>query len=563
MPINQINSESLIQIESHFRVSAGPGAGKTFWLVNHIKNVIHNSKRLLRTRKIACITYTNIAVDTIVNRLGNASDFLVVGTIHSFLYNNVLKPYAYFLPSEYEVNIEKIDGHDDTILSNYSFLNEWKTRTNQQRIRDDKAVVKAFESIRWKFDNAGNLIVRPSYPMRADNYAISNASYYEYKKMAWSKGVIHHDDVLFLSYQLIILHPFILTVLRAKYPYFFIDEFQDTNPIQTKIIELIGQRETIVGIIGDKAQSIYGFQGACPEQFEGFNLNTIVDYQIRDNRRSTGAIVKFLNTIRTDLQQTNIRACEGNKPVMIIGPMSAGFEKFCELYTSKDTVSLSRKNDYSNTMRKKENVVITSNELLTQFYNSDKDDYRKRNVISSCRALEQAKEGNYEIAIKEMSRLFFSEKEKTRRKKKSLIAIEALLNNYSNISQGTVYELVSFLKQNINQEIVKVTRGNVKLFYENTTYINFIKCLKLDEDYSIHRTIHSAKGAEFDNVYLVLESESDLVFILEPNLTIEENRIFYVAASRAKDNFCINVPSLSTQASRIIQQKGFELINLN
>ena len=68
MPVTQITSDYLIpieQLEKHFRVSAGPGAGKTYWLVNHIKHILHTSERLGKTRKIGCITYTNVAVETI------------------------------------------------------------------------------------------------------------------------------------------------------------------------------------------------------------------------------------------------------------------------------------------------------------------------------------------------------------------------------------------------------------------------------------------------------------------------------------------------------------------
>lgn len=79
-----ITSDDLIPIEQHFKISAGPGAGKTYWLINHIKNVLHTSTRLYRTRKIACITYTNIAVETILTRLGSSSDRVEVCTIHSF-----------------------------------------------------------------------------------------------------------------------------------------------------------------------------------------------------------------------------------------------------------------------------------------------------------------------------------------------------------------------------------------------------------------------------------------------------------------------------------------------
>ena len=224
MPITVITSDDLIDIERHFRVAAGPGAGKTHWLVNHIKNVLHKSVRLQKTRAIACITYTNIAVDTIIQRLQLASTQVEVSTIHAFLYKHIVKPYLSFININHGLNIEKVEGHDDTILSNYSLLNEWKTITKQLRITDDAAILDALKSARWKFDNSGELEVKPDRPYQANGYSIKTDSYLEYKKLAWQKGVLHHDDVLFFSHELIKENPFILDVIRAKFPYFFITD---------------------------------------------------------------------------------------------------------------------------------------------------------------------------------------------------------------------------------------------------------------------------------------------------------------------------------------------------
>ena len=65
-----INSKTKVDIDQDYKIEAGPGAGKTQFLVNHINNVLQNSDRLSCTRKIACITYTNTAVETILKRLG-------------------------------------------------------------------------------------------------------------------------------------------------------------------------------------------------------------------------------------------------------------------------------------------------------------------------------------------------------------------------------------------------------------------------------------------------------------------------------------------------------------
>jgi len=78
--------------------------------------------------------------------------------------------------------------------------------------------------------------------------------------MCWQEGLLSHDDVLFLSYQLIENFLRIREVLRAKFPYMFIDEFQDTNSVQTEIIKILSQKETVVEFIDNTAQSIFSFK---------------------------------------------------------------------------------------------------------------------------------------------------------------------------------------------------------------------------------------------------------------------------------------------------------------
>jgi DNA helicase-2/ATP-dependent DNA helicase PcrA len=88
----------ITELDLPFKISAGPGAGKTTWLVRHVQNVIKNSDRLDKTKKVACITYTRIGADTVNKKvkLETGTNRLDIGTIHSFLYRNVIKPF-YFL----------------------------------------------------------------------------------------------------------------------------------------------------------------------------------------------------------------------------------------------------------------------------------------------------------------------------------------------------------------------------------------------------------------------------------------------------------------------------------
>lgn len=568
--MNRITSDSLlIDTENSFRVSAGPGAGKTHWLVGHIRNVLHRSNRLGKARKVACITYTNIAVETILARLGTSVDRVEVSTIHSFLYKHIVKPYVSFVSDRFGLNISEMDGHDDMIISNYSFLKEWKTKTNQQRIRSDNEIVTAIKKARWRL-NGRDLIFKPDYPMKADGYSIKNDSYYEYKKMAWEKGILHHDDVLFFSFKLIEQFPFILDVLRAKFPYFFVDEFQDTNPIQAEILQQIGQHDTIVGVIGDTAQSIYSFQGAELARFLSFNLPGLVDYHILENRRSTNKIVQILNGIRTDIQQISKSDETDIQPVVIVGEMVGSLRKSKEQSSGEKIYSLSRDNITSNAMKREINGLSLDGNLFEEFLEKDKptgsNKYRSKVIIACIKSTELAREGKFAESIKELEKVFRNKIDKARGRKEALNHVQTLIKRYDGFKAGTLYEFFLFVKSELNNNISDLRSGTAKSFYEEHTYLQLSLCVKITEDSSHHKTIHKAKGDEFNNLLLILKNENDLKFLLNPDLIAatkegEEQRIYYVAVSRAKKRLFISVPSLQSSNQSILSDK-FEIVIL-
>ena len=244
-------------------VEAGPGAGKTDFLVNHIKNVIQNSDRLSCTRKVACITYTNTGVETILQRLGKSvSGKVEVSTIHSFLYRNVVKPYATFIPQEYEADCSLLNGHDDFFV-NRRYLDEWLAdpvfdslkhpNTRNQLLKMPKqfaALEKWLQSMQCYYEKgavsfgcddskAVDSTDGEEVRLKGSNLKILSAHLEDLKKIYWRKGKIDHNDVLFFSVVLINHYPFILDILRAKFPYIFLDEYQDTSPVQAYIVDRI------------------------------------------------------------------------------------------------------------------------------------------------------------------------------------------------------------------------------------------------------------------------------------------------------------------------------------
>lgn len=106
--------------------------------------------------------------------------------------------------------------------------------------------------------------------------------------------------------------------MRVKIPLIFVDEFQDTNPLQTLLVKLIGQKSTKIIAVGDIAQSIYSFQGAKLSDFNNFYIDEESDalYSMNGNRHSTENVVNFCNFLRQsepNVNQKSIKSCEDEK----------------------------------------------------------------------------------------------------------------------------------------------------------------------------------------------------------------------------------------------------------
>ncbi|HIB8505521.1 TPA: UvrD-helicase domain-containing protein [Acinetobacter baumannii] len=548
MSIIQIDSNKrLDHIEHHFKVSAGPGAGKTHWLVEHIRNVLHHSNRLGKIRKISCITYTNIAVETILARLGTSATQVDVSTIHSFLYRHIVKPYAFLIADEYNLDYSKLDGHDE-LNHSYSKINNWLELTNQKYfISEQSKLIDALDSVQWQLQNDGEIYLQlpatKAYLGKITKLYIKKASYIDYRRQHWLSGKIHHDDVLFFSYQLITKFPYILEVIRAKFPYFFIDEFQDCNPIQLAIIKKIAESETIIGVIGDPAQSIYEFQGAVYTQFNSFSLPNIKFYEMNFNNRSTIQIINVLNKVRSDITQISVRQIEGNLPTLLIGNQNQTIQAVKKCCGDSGFCSLSRLNIDSNVLKSELDSNTVVNNLFDRLV-EDSNQERRKILAYHVKAIELAREKKFKDSFKELSKIFPVE---TFSLAFSLTYLSNLLSEYDDFKDKSLSHFIEIIRQLSGLTVAKLQKGRAKELYDNHIYNQISICVNIPDDTTLSKTIHKSKGDEFDNVVLFLKSENDLEFITNPNLMInEEHRINYVAISRAKYRLFISVPSLDT-----------------
>jgi DNA helicase II / ATP-dependent DNA helicase PcrA len=570
------NSE-LREIEKHFRIFAGPGAGKTYWLIKHIKNVVKRSERLGLTRKIACITYTNSGVEEIQTRLKQSAERVEVTTIHGFLYSNIVKPYGFLLNDEKGrplLNMKALDGHVEHIPNN-KVIYEWKRDQGLMYIKDDKKIHECLSDLDWCFQNDDELICRPrsNYKRKVESYWIKEEKFNNYKNYYWDVGILHHEDVLYFSYSLIKEYPEILNFIRAKFPYVFVDEFQDTNPIQTAILKKIGESGSIIGVIGDLAQSIYSFQGARRKDFESFIFDNQIDYKIENNRRSTEEIIQLLNHIRgKEIEQKSINKRRGSSVKAYVGPIKA-FIKNHEEYYDNHRVILTRKNDYAAQIKTQKDTKLE--DLWNEVRYVDSNSERSYFIYSMLLALELSFQKNFKESIKAIERCIRKYKDKKyitkyMKQKVSVALLIKIVSEWDKFKESNLLEFnnhyYKYLLDDFNIKIGALIRsGKIKEYAEKWNCNDMINCLMVKDDISNIRTIHKAKGSEFGTVVLALESEADLDHIISPIIESDDDecRIYYVALSRAKDNLIICIPTLAQEKRKALVGLKIKINDLN
>jgi len=584
-----INSDCIIDdIDKHFKVVAGPGAGKTYWLINHIRNVLKNSTKFNSVSKLACITYTNVAVEEIQKRLNLTGDRVEVSTIHSFLYNNIVKPYVHLLKDEHGkciINYKEMDGHDDHIPSKGKIY-RWKEENNLFRIvQDDKKLKRCLEDLDWVIGE-GDLVLQPrnDYKRKVGRYSIKKEYFPSYKQLYWNEGTLHHEDVLYFSFKIMKRYPIIGEFIAAKYPYIFLDEFQDTSPIQTEIIKWFADKGSIIGVIGDPAQSIFMFQGASRKDFLEFDLPGQQNYKMESNRRSTKRIVDVLNHVRGNdsLKQEYFRDCEGNEACIII----------CDNIT--DTINKYNKerirlelNGSSCMITQRNNSVTklktcSDNCIYTIWSDLDEADAeRKRFLYTLLTAHEYAANSRYGIAIKEIIKIFKTDREgslkepfksspntdKMINRFYAVSLLEYMINNHSTNMSKTLlvfYNDLNSFFTTIGLSLKKIGgRGAFKELAETLLVKNLVSSLNVKEVKANNiRTIHKAKGTEFQSILVYLDDDKDIGNIITPQIDGVDDicRLYYVALSRAEDFLCIAVNKITDEEKSELEKLKFRLL---
>lgn len=570
----EIHSDTVLKdIEHHFRVLAGPGAGKTYWLVNHVQNVVRTSQRLSAVSRVACISYTNTAVTELRTRLGEAAKHVDVCTIHNFLYRHVVRPYLHLLTGTNGgplVNYAAVRGHDEHHV-NWNKVDGWLRANGHAKFLTRRlkgaldTILERLTELTWSKGDDGTWTLAPRTGRGMGDTlwdVCSTPKLIDYKKLYWREGTIDHEDVLYFAYRILEEHPTLQSFLSAKFPYIFIDEFQDTIQVQARIVRWLAEHGTRVGVIGDPEQAIYGFLKTTPKHFSDFSLPDFVDYYIADNRRSTGQIVQLLNGIRADsLTQTALRGDEGEPPSVYIGDLEKVIPVIKAPSPGLSTIwILARANDDVFRIRRIGTPSAAAGHPWDQFYLADKD--RALLMEQIARAVAMARAEDFSRAVDGLVRgitkkngfrsplKFDGQLTEVAKRGVSLGLLEHVLSNEETLAAGhllAAYESITTYLGTVLPGLGTkgVKEGAFKTFATSTSFGSLLSTVSLPGDESRDiRSIHQAKGAEADTVcvYLANAEQVSHLFGVKTGADDEKRRITYVALSRAKNKLILCIP---------------------
>ncbi len=277
-------------------ILAGAGSGKTRVLTYKIAYLLRQG---VTPWQILALTFTNKAAREMNERIaklvdGDTAKHLWSGTFHS-LFGRILRFEAQHIG--YTSNFTIYDQSDAQSLLN-SIIKEMELDT---KIYKPSAVLSRISA-------AKNRLVMPE-DYRADavqrkSDMIANMPeiytiYERYKNRCRQANAMDFDDLLVETYRLFRTHEDIRLRYLQRFTYILVDEYQDTNYVQHQIISQLTTPESCISVVGDDAQSIYGFRGARIENILGFTRQypTAKVIKLECNYRSTGTIVGAANAI--------------------------------------------------------------------------------------------------------------------------------------------------------------------------------------------------------------------------------------------------------------------------
>lgn len=597
--LNENQLKAVNHLDGPCMVLAGPGSGKTRVITYRIANMVVNKN--IKPTSILAISFTKASSIEMKNRaLSLSNDFrmnkVTYGTFHSVFFR-ILRYFENY-------NIESILDEKTKRIGLKNILKG----LNIENADDDETIGQVINEISYVKNELMDKRDFKSEVLTNDEF-IKVYNFYEEYKQQMNK--IDFDDMLIKTYELLKNNKAALDRVRSVYRYILVDEFQDINKVQFEALKLIANPSNNIFVVGDEDQSIYGFRGSRPDfllEFEEYFSNTkkvLLDI----NYRSKGEIINIANRLiekNTNRYEKVIKCGQGNgAKVNYISPEDSEEEavyiakdiknKVQEDYTEyTDFAVIYRTNIQSRALVDvfmdmripfvvKDSIVTIYDHWAAQDIlaylrigvnpNSNKDWIR---IIN--KPFRYISKDNLNL-IKDEPDFINSLINKCDLHPKQVKTINDLDIDISYVKGLNPKNAISYIRTTLdydryildycaNRKIktnglieilneLESSATNFKTIQEYLEHIERVKSEIIDNknnketDGVIFTTMHSAKGLEFKNVYIIGANEGTIPH--EKSYEIddeekkndqieEERRLMYVAITRAEENICISSP---------------------
>ncbi|MAF79939.1 ATP-dependent DNA helicase [bacterium] len=312
--LNSAQKEAVMATEGPLLVIAGAGSGKTRVIEHRVAHLVENG---VSPEKILLLTFTRRAAGEMLRRAAGhvkAAEHVEGGTFHSFAYK-MLRKYGtrVGVPKKFSI-LDEGDAEEaiHRCATQLGFYDKKERFPKKGALR--KVVSQAFN----KQLTVEAVLLReyPNFLHLADEVERLRDRYAEYKM---EKGYLDYDDLLF--FLLMLLQQKETQVFIAeKYSHVMVDEYQDTNRAQGEITYFLGRENRNVMVVGDDAQSIYGFRGASHENIMEFpkRFSKTKVIKLEENYRSTQDILDVANAVLDNMASKyskEMRSAHGEKGV--------------------------------------------------------------------------------------------------------------------------------------------------------------------------------------------------------------------------------------------------------
>lgn len=263
--LNEEQKRVVLTNEGVVCCTAVAGSGKTFAMTHKVAYLVESG---VNPEKILCFTFTKKAGSELGDRLKNMisredASKISVGTMHSIFYSIIRKE-------------RMLLAHTYTDIK---LILEWQQKKMMKEAYDQvvKVIGKegknpfiAYASI----SRAKNELLSPMglrtflQSTKQENLMWICSVYERYEEAKKKDGLIDFDDMLTIAHDLLSI-PSVREKWQKRWDYIMVDEFQDTNTAQARMVKILSEKAKLLFIIGDKNQAIYSFRGARPDYIEG------------------------------------------------------------------------------------------------------------------------------------------------------------------------------------------------------------------------------------------------------------------------------------------------------